>query len=258
MLKFDAETTRFLELAYQGADIARRRRASFDALGPEPGDVILDIGCGNGLLAIDLARAVGPEGRIVGVDPSGDMRAAAEKRLEAFSWVDVVDGTANALPLEGAVADKAVSLQVFEYLEDLPGAAREAARVLKQGGLLVIGDMHFDSLLWFSERPERMRRMMASWDQHLSERSVPAILPPILRDTGFTVENLRPVTFCDHVLRPDGIAGMMMRLMERYAVDNGHLSADEARAWSEEQRALAADGRFFFSLTHFVISARKM
>ncbi|MEQ9039372.1 MAG: hypothetical protein RIE24_13560 [Silicimonas sp.] len=48
-----------------------------------------------------------------------------------------------------------------------------------------------------------------------------------------------------------------MILMEKYAVENGHVAADEARAWAEEQERLAAEGRFFQTLTHFVVSARK-
>ena len=59
MLKFDGEVTRILDNAYQGADLTRRRQASFDALQPSPGETILDIGCGNGMLTVELARAVG-------------------------------------------------------------------------------------------------------------------------------------------------------------------------------------------------------
>ena len=44
-----------------------------------------------------------------------------------------------------------------------------------------------------------------------------------------------PLTFVDTSLRPDGIARMMMILMENYAVSSGHVTADEARSWAEEQ-----------------------
>src|SRR5690606_17607591 len=50
MLVFDADTTRFLDDIYLGADFARRRRANFDALDPRPGERILDLGCGPGHL----------------------------------------------------------------------------------------------------------------------------------------------------------------------------------------------------------------
>lgn len=258
MLKFDAETTRLLEIAYQGADVTRRRQASLDALHPEPGDTILDIGCGNGLLAAELARAVGPHGKVVGVDPSDEMRKPAVARCDAFDWVEVIGGTAHKLPIESGIADKVVSTQVFEYLDDIPAAVQEVFRTLKAGGRLVIGDMHFDSFLWFSDHPERMRRMMASWDDHLTERCIPAILPCILRSSGFAVDEIRPFTFCDHLLKPDGLASLMMQIMKRFALEHGHMSEDEATAWFDEQIVLAGEGRFFFSITHFVVCARKI
>ena len=257
MLKFDAQTTLLLDTVYQGADVTRRRQASFDALRPGPGETILDIGSGNGLLTAELARAVGSTGRVIGVDPSEDMRQSAIERCKEFNWVDIVEGSDNQLPVEAAAIDKAVSVQVFEYLSNIPGAVGEIHRVLKPGGKLVVGDIHFDSLVWFSKFPERMARMVSAWDHHFVEREVPALLPPILKKAGFAIEAIHPITICDHQLKPDGLANMMMVLMENYAVSNGHISAEEAGNWVEEQRTLAAEGSFFFSITHFVVSATK-
>lgn len=258
VLEFDAHTARLLDTVYQGADVTRRRQASFNALRPGPGDTILDIGGGNGLLTAELARAVGPTGRVIGVDPSRDMRQSALVRCREFEWVDIVEGSASQLPVADQSIDKAVSVQVFEYLSDVPRAVEEVRRTLKPGGALVIGDIHFDSLIWFSNSPERMARMVKAWDNHFVDRTVPATLPPILRQGGFSVESIEPVTICDHQLRPDGLANMMIILMSSYAISNGFVSQEEADDWAEEQRTLAAEGRFFFSLTHFVVSATKV
>jgi SAM-dependent methyltransferase len=246
-----------LDTVYQGADVTRRRQASFDALRPGPGETIVDIGSGNGLLTAELARAVGPKGRVIGVDPSSDMRQSAIERCQDFNWVEIVEGTDSKLPVRSGAVDKAVSVQVFEYLNDIPGAVNEAHRALKPGGRLVVGDIHFDSLVWFSNFPERMASMVAAWDNHFVERTVPALLPPILKKAGFEVESISPITICDHHLKPDGLANMMMILMEGYAVSNGHMTQEEAGEWADEQRKLAEAGSFFFSVTHFVVSARK-
>ena len=257
MLQFDDATARILETAYQGGDFRRRRRASFDALDPSPGQFLADIGCGNGLLTVDLAHAAGPAGQVIGIDPSHDMLALARRRLEDLPQAWLETGTAESLPIGDGELDGAVSLQVFEYLPDPAAAVREACRVLKTGGRLVLGDMHFGTLAWHSDLPERMERMKASWNQHVENPALPVRLPSILNSNGFAVESIVPVTFTDTDLRPDGTARMMMILMENYAVTRKHLSADEARAWAEEQEKLAAEGRFFFTLTHFVIAARK-
>ena len=257
MLEFDEATSAILERAYHGSDFRRRRQASFKALAPAPGERLADIGCGNGLLTRDLALAVGPDGHVTGIDPSPEMRSLAADRIADLGNVEILDGIADALPLADDVLDGALSLQVFEYLEDPTSALRDAHRALRPGGRLVLGDMHFGTLAWHSDAPERMMRMCASWNRHVADPSLPVRLPALLRGAGFEVTGIEPLTFTDTTLRPDGIARMMMILMETYAVSNGHVPADEARAWAEEQEKLASEGRSFMTLTHFVLSARK-
>ncbi|MCV0424483.1 MAG: methyltransferase domain-containing protein [Roseibium sp.] len=257
MLKFNARTTKLLENAYLGADFSRRRRASFEALCPRPGDRIADIGCGNGLLTQELARTLGETGKVFGIDPSDNMRKAAHQRCSDLPNVEILDGTANTLGLESNSVDRAVSLQMFEYLDDLQSAAVEAHRVLKPGGRLVVGDMHWDTLTWFSDYPERMHKMLVAWDRHLIERCVPAVLPPILQTAGFVVEQVTPVPFSATGLHPDGLPNMMINLMVPFVIEKDLVPEEEAREWALEQKKLDASGRMFFSITHFVIVARK-
>jgi len=256
MLSFNADVTRLLEDAYQGSDVTHRRLVVLQALAPKAGDRVLDIGCGPGLLALDLSRMVGPAGAVVGIDPSPDMLQAARKRCDERGNVRILEGSANTLPVADEAFDAAVSLQVFEYLDDIPGALAEAGRKLVPGGRVVIGDVHWDSLVWHSDDAVRMARLIAAWDRHLAERRVPAILPSLLEAAGFVVEAVTPVAIHDRTLRPDGIAEMLVHLVEAYAVQNELVQASEAAAWAVEQRELAAEGRFFFSLIHFVTRAR--
>ena len=258
MLQFDEETTRLLEIAYQGADVTRRRRMAFDALHLAAGDVVVDIGCGNGLLTQELARAVGPSGRVVGVDPSADMRARALERSADYPAVAIEDGLADALPLQDGEADKAVAVQVLEYLADIPAAMREAHRVLRRGGRFVAVDTGFETLDWFSEDEVRMQRVQAAWDKHYAQPRVPALWPTLCKDAGFTAVEVEPFTFCDTSLKPDGIAFMLLHLKSRYAADNGHVPQEEAHAWFDEQVRLAKEGRFFFSLTYYCMGAIKL
>ena len=257
MLQFDEETARVLEDAYRGADISRRRRASFDALAPQPGDRILDLGCGNGLLTEELARAVGPAGHVAGLDASPDMLTAARLRLQGRDNTTLTQSDAASLPFEPESFDKAVSVQVFEYITSRRPVLRALHKVLKPGSRLVIGDIHFDTFAWHSDNRARMQRFLEIWDNHLAERAVPARLPEELQDCGFAPEAMQPVTICDTSLRPDGMAAMMIRLIRAYAVQTEATDEDDAAAWAQEQEELAAEGRFFFSLTHFVCTARR-
>ena len=233
------------------------RRMAFDALHLCAGDIVADVGCGNGLLTEEVARAVGGEGRVHGIDPSEALRAAAVARCADYSNVSIVDGSADRLPFEENTVDKIVSVQVLEYLPDISAAIREAHRVMRLGGRYVAVDTGCRTLDWFSEDEDRMRRMQQAWDHHYTESRVAALWPGLTREAGFIAVDVEPFTFCDVTLRPDGIAHMMMIIMSRYAVDNNFMDEAESSAWFNEQIELAKQGRFFFSLTYYCMSAIK-
>lgn len=75
----------------------------------------------------------GRGGRILGIDPSAEMLAAGRSRCAEFDWVEMLDGSVADIPLGDGRADGAVSLQVFEYLDDLSATLREIGWVLRSG-----------------------------------------------------------------------------------------------------------------------------
>jgi SAM-dependent methyltransferase len=78
MLQFDAEASRRVEATYTTPDVVEQRQAVLGALGLGPGERVIDIGTGPGLLAAELAAAVGPDGLVCGIDISDSMLALAE------------------------------------------------------------------------------------------------------------------------------------------------------------------------------------
>jgi ubiquinone/menaquinone biosynthesis C-methylase UbiE len=107
------------------------RRAILHALALRPGERLLDVGCGGGLLLRE-ACAVGAEA--AGVDHSPDMVALARER----SGVDVVQARAEALPFRAGSFEAVAMSVVFQFLAEPLPALREAHRVLVPGGRLAI------------------------------------------------------------------------------------------------------------------------
>src|ERR1700724_872659 len=90
-----AEVRELLEL--QLAPLGRRGLA---ALAPHPGESVLDIGCGGGETALDLVRAVAPDGTVVGVDLSAAVLAFARRAAKGCERVRFVQADAQVFPFE--------------------------------------------------------------------------------------------------------------------------------------------------------------
>ena len=104
----------------------------------DDGWVVGDLGCGTGELAGSLAPFVG---RVIGVDASKPMLAAARRRLEGMDNVELRPGELEALPIADAELDAAVCFLVLHHVVEPARALAEVSRVLKPGGRVLIVDM---------------------------------------------------------------------------------------------------------------------
>lgn len=129
------------------ATLARWLEALSRHVDPEAVDTVVDVGCGTGRFARGLAEHFGAT--VCGVDPSGNMLAAAQQGSGAGATL--VRGEAEALPLRDDAADLVFLSMVYHHLRDTAAAAREFGRVLRPGGFLAIRNSvreRLDSYLW--------------------------------------------------------------------------------------------------------------
>jgi SAM-dependent methyltransferase len=116
------------------------RRRIFPQFEIRAGDVVLDVGCGTGLSFPFIEEAIGPSGRLLALEQSPEMLAAARKRVEAAAWTNV---SLIEAPAEAADIPMAVDALVFFVTHDIVrsqpalanvfGSARQGARVLVVG-----------------------------------------------------------------------------------------------------------------------------
>ena len=104
----------------------------------DPEWAVADLGCGTGQVSAALAPFVR---RVAAVDRSGEMLQTARRRLREFGNVDISRGELEAVPLSDGEFDAAVLMLVLHHVADPGAALREASRILKPGGRLVVCDM---------------------------------------------------------------------------------------------------------------------
>ena len=148
----------------------------------EPGDVVLDLGSGAGKDVFLAARKVGPRGRVIGVDMTPDMLALARRNAGKLKLrnVEFRKGTIEDLPLEDASVDVVISNCVINLSPDKPAVFREAFRVLKAGGRLVVSYIVLERAL-----PPRLKTDAGLYAACISGALLRSAYLSAVRDAGF-------------------------------------------------------------------------
>jgi ubiquinone/menaquinone biosynthesis C-methylase UbiE len=256
--EFDENVAKQMEVLYSSGDFLRRRALVLEALAAKPGERILDVGCGPGFYLDEILEYVGSAGPVVGIDPSAEMLAVAAKRVEGRGAAELHEADAISLPLENAYFDGAISVQTLEYVDDATRALSEMYRVLRPGGRVVIWDVDWGTVSWQSSDPERMRRVLNAWDEHLAHPSLPRTLSSRVRSAGFV-----DVRFDGHVFTTDQRSreayggASAVSTIANFVVGRQGISAEEAAAWKADLRELGERGEYFFSCVQFCFTATK-
>jgi ubiquinone/menaquinone biosynthesis C-methylase UbiE len=256
-LEFDASLVDQLEVLYRKRDILRRRSLIHAAIDVQPGERVLDVGCGPGFYVSELLERVGAAGRVVGVDSSQAMLAVAAHRCRDHANVALHEGDATALPVDDAGFDRAISVQVLEYVPDTAAALAELFRALRPGGRLVVWDIDWTTVSWHAADGARMETVLRAWDAHLSHPALPRTLAGRLAAAGFDDVRAEGHLFATTEYTDEAYGVAAIPVIQRYVAGREEVGPDVAEAWAAEQRELGARGEFFFACVQFCFTATR-
>jgi SAM-dependent methyltransferase len=115
----------------------------------QPGDRVLDVGCGPGTITVDLARLVAP-GEVLGIDPVADVVDAA--RADATGIGNVRFEVGDVFDLDGEY-DVVHAHQVLQHLADPVGALAAMRRLTRPGGTVAVRDADYEAMTWYPADP---------------------------------------------------------------------------------------------------------
>ena len=191
----DAGFLNILQSALNPARVAFLERELRSHFGGLQGLRLLDVGCGGGLLAEELAHR---GCSVTGVDPSeGSLAVARDHAARAGLQIEYQPGVAESLPLPDGAFDAVICCDVLEHVESPRQAAAEAARVLRSGGLYL-----YDTI-------NRTLRSKLLFIKLFQEWKTTAFMEPNLHDHAMFI---RPQEMEEHLraagLRPSPIVGL--------------------------------------------------
>ncbi len=149
----------------------------------QPGETVLDLGSGAGFDSFLAARAVGPQGRVIGVDMTPEMLARARANATKANQhnVEFRLGEIEHMPVADASVDVIISNCVINLSPDKPAVFREAFRVLKSGGRLAVSDV-----VAMASLPAELKKDWELYTGCVAGASLVQDLRNMLADAGFT------------------------------------------------------------------------
>ncbi len=251
--QFGGYAARRLEAMYLNPDIVAQRAAVLDRLRLQPGERVLDIGSGPGLLAASMAEQVGAQGEVQGVDVSETMVGLATGRCAAFGWAGFQLADATCLPFADHSFDVVACTQVLEYVPDVEAAIAEIRRVLRPGGRALIMDTDWESCVWASSDDARMRRVLDAWDAHCAHPRLPRRLPGLLARGGLGVCRVGTLPLINLVWSADTYSHGIAHAIAAFTRRSSLIPASEIEQWLGDFGVASENGnRYFFSLDRFI------
>jgi ubiquinone/menaquinone biosynthesis C-methylase UbiE len=218
------------------------------------GHVVVDYGCGPGMLSLELARRVGPGGHVHAVDINDTFLRRAAEHAGSEGLADRISFHCiekDALPLEDASVDRVVCKNVLEYVDEPLSTLRDFRRTLRPGGLLHATDSDWGMLVVEPIGPERLARVFDAASIAYRTPLIGRKLYGLMRAAGFDEVRVAVLTAPD----TSGRAAPILFNMATYARESQRLDAAEIDRFVEDVKGAMEEGTYLLVLPQFLVTA---
>lgn len=246
---------RFLDEASADESFRAYKQHSFALLDLQPGQRVLEVGCGTGADAQVMAQRVAPGGRVIAVDGSRNMIAVAQQRAEGCDLpVEFQVADAHRLPFADDSFDASRADRIFMHLESPAQALSEMKRATRRGGRVLIYEVDFETLtLDMPQRPPT-RSIVNTWCDGFRNGWLGRHIPALFRAAGLEDVHITPATLW---LRYPLAMQMVGPATVERACTAGKLTPEEGEDWLRQLQQRYETGLLFCTLTGFLVLGRK-
>ena len=254
--RFDETTAQQLSMIYMTDDIRemqRQYRAWFD---PQPGERMLDVGCGTGVNALAIAKLVMPGGKVIGIDNSEAMLKLAREKAAADN-VEYRLMAAEQMDFPDSSFDGVVCTQVLGYLPDPVAAIRNLLRVVKPTGRVFIAETDWDTLSYSIPDKDLQRKVTQSFSDHHGDGWVGRRLYNWCQQAGAREIEMHPYVIHNAEYSVRKYGGPLSYVIRDYLLRSKKCSEAEVKRWLQLLSEAFDDRSYFFLLTRLVCILRK-
>ena len=216
----------------------------------QPGQHVLDMGCGIGDQAFTMAKLAGKTGSVTGTDISIAMITMARHRHETTDLpLQFLVAPAAQQPFADASFDIIRTERVLMYLKDIEEVFTEYTRLLKPGGKLLVFDVDWNALVLPHADKQLARRIVEFISDSFPSGRIGAELFVHFKNSGFIDIQIRPHGYMHNLELTKRIIGGIIAT----GVDHSVFTTDEANGWWAELERADRAGQFFSCFQGFMV-----
>jgi ubiquinone/menaquinone biosynthesis C-methylase UbiE len=230
-----------------------------DAMDVDSAGTVLDMGCGTGVAARTIARRGNFSGRVTGIDLSPYLVEAAKRLTHEEGLggrVALRSGDTRNLDIPNSSFDAVVAHTLVSHVQEPLTVLREAARVVKPGGLITIFDGDYASITFALDDPVQSKK----YDEALISAIVTS--PRVMRQMPRLIQQagLEMVRTFPYIMAEVGEGDFWLSAIdsfEKLAPKSGAITEDEAASWANALHKASDQGVFFGASNYYTYIARR-
>jgi ubiquinone/menaquinone biosynthesis C-methylase UbiE len=233
------------------------KAAARSLLALKSNEKVLDVGCGTGDDAHELAAIVAPDGLAIGVDKSKSMIDEARRRVQGFPLpLQFELGEVEHLPWKSNHFDACRADRLLQHLLDPDEALNEMVRVLRPGGRIVVVDRDWGMVALDSADPVTTQAVLDRACAGIRNGWIGRKLYRLFRKGGLS--EIHVETYSINLTSFEKANALLdLQIVTDHAVSGGHIAQQAANAWVEDLLERNRLGTFFATLTLYVAFGRK-